>query len=217
MDKIEQLLDATEHPERYSQSELENLLRDPEVKEICDLFDKTKSSLTSIDTPDIETEWKNFEYNHRNSTVASRFKLLNLFSRNVAASIAIGIASFAAVAAVVGVSVNYFSGRTTDSTSPETETTTGVIVTQPDSIATIEELTTASPQIIVFDNEPLDTIISKVAAYYGYSLIFNADESRQLRLYFRWNQANSIDEVVESLNNFEQLHLTIENNAIKVD
>ncbi|MDE6808482.1 MAG: DUF4974 domain-containing protein [Muribaculaceae bacterium] len=217
MDKIEQLLDATEHPERYSSAEIADLLSDPEVKEVFVLLDKTKSSLSSIDTPDVEAEWKAFELNHNKATISNRFKTLNLFSRNVAAGIAIGIASFAAVAAVVGVSVNYFSGRATDGTSPETETNIGVIVSQPDSIAAIEEMTTASPQIIVFDNKPLDTIISKVTAYYGYRLIFNADESRQLRLYFRWNQANSIDEVVESLNNFEQLHLSIENDTIKVD
>lgn len=217
MDKIEQLLDATEHPERYSQSEIETLLRDPEVKEVFDLLDKTKSSFTPITTPNVEKEWETFKYNHSNATIASRFRILNLFSRNVAASVAIGIASFAAVAAVVGVSINHFTSKEIRSVLPETETRHVVITTEPDSIAVIEDIASTTPQIIIFDNETLDTIISKIAAYYGCNVIFNADSAKSLRLYFRWNQANTIDEVIESLNNFEQLRLSIEDNTIKVD
>lgn len=217
MDKLERLLDATAHPERYSKSEIDALLSDPEVKEVFDLLDKTKSSLTPIETPDVDAEWKTFERKHRNSTVASRFKIVNLFSRNVAAGIAIAIASFAAVAAVVGVSVNYFSG-TKDVTEPtESQAVAVEVMAEPDTIAVLEDIAEIAPQTIVFDNEPLDSIISKITAYYGYKLIFDTDKSRELRLYFRWNQALPIEEVVESLNNFEQLRLTIDGNTIKVD
>ncbi len=58
MDKIDRLFDAVEHPERYSSVEIKEMLKDPEVKEVFDLLDKTKSSLQAVEIPDIEDEWK---------------------------------------------------------------------------------------------------------------------------------------------------------------
>ncbi len=57
MDKIDLLLDAIEHLDRYTPTEIEAMLRDPEVKEVFDLLDKTKASLHTLPDPDIETEW----------------------------------------------------------------------------------------------------------------------------------------------------------------
>ena len=70
---------------------------------------------------------------------------------------------------------------------------------------------------MVFDNEPLKTIADKIAEYYGYEVEFNNEASESLRLYFRWNQENTIEEVVERLNNFEQIHIVIKDNTIKID
>lgn len=44
MDKIDHLLDAIEHPENYSDSEIETLLQDPETREVYRILDKTKTS-----------------------------------------------------------------------------------------------------------------------------------------------------------------------------
>ncbi len=64
MDKIDRLLEALEHPDRYTQNDLEEMLQDPDVKEVFDLLDKTKSSLQTLPTPDVEAEWRRFEKNH---------------------------------------------------------------------------------------------------------------------------------------------------------
>ena len=53
MDKIDRLLDAIEHPVRYSKTDIEAMLADPEIRAVYDLMDKTKASLTPISTPDI--------------------------------------------------------------------------------------------------------------------------------------------------------------------
>ena len=217
MDKIEQLFDATEHPDRYTQSEIDNLLSDPEVKDVFNLLDKTKSSLTTIHVPDVNEEWKNFDRIHSKSTTASRFKILNMFSRNIAASIAIGIVSFATVAAVLGVSVKYLSEKNISIESSKFESSISDITAKPDTINVIEDLPVVSPEIIIFDNETFETILLNIVRYYDYNLIFDTDKSKNLRLYFHWNQANTIEDVVENLNNFEQVHISVENNVLKVD
>ena len=59
--------------------------------------------------------------------------------------------------------------------------------------------------------------MKQIGDFYGYKTEFNSENVRSLRLYFKWNQASTIQEIVESLNNFEQIHLTIEVETIKID
>lgn len=213
MDKIDQLLDAMEHPERYTSAEIEEMLRDPEAKETFDLLDKTKSSLTPISTPEIEAEWEAF----KRTRVKRGFRLLNLFSRNVAAGIAIGIASIAAVAAVIGISVSHVYERHPEVSAVERVAVAKENVVMPDTTVVEEEDPAHIPGTIIFDNEPFETIMNRIAEYYGYDVEPSTDISKSLRLYYRWNQALPIEDIVESLNNFEQIHLTISDKTIRID
>ncbi len=216
MDKIDRLFDAIDHPERYSDAELQSLLQDPEVREVFNLLDKTKASLIPVSTPDVNAEWAAFKLNHRAAASPSLpSRLSTLFSRNIAASIAIVVASFAAVAAIVGVSVSH-SFRTDKPAVEPQEKVAPATVAEPDTVIAAE-LPATEPEIIIFDNEPLSTIIARIADDHGYSVAFNADSPKTLRLYFRWNRSLPIEEVIESLNNFEQLHLTLDGNTIKID
>lgn len=218
MDKIDRLLDAMEHSDKYSPLEIETMLRDSEVKEVFDLLDKTKSSLQPVTTPDIDAEWKKFEEKFRHSVSLNHNWLAGLFLRNAAASIATGIASFTAVAAIVGVGIHYYNiHRTSVNQKVETVTESVIIATQPDSIKSVECIQANTAGIVVFDDETLETIMSKIATHYGYQVVFDENASKSLRLYFRWNQAIAVEEVIERLNNFEQIKLTVKDKTIKVD
>lgn len=216
MDKIDRLLDAIEHPDLYSEKEIKALLSDPEVREVYNLLDKTKATLTPISTPDIDAEWNRFSNLHPTKQHRT-YRIFNLFSRNVAASIAIGIASLAAVAAVVGASISYALNKNTDNQIVEIVPDTKEDVASNDTILIIEQAPAVAPETIVFDNEPLETIINRIAEYYYYNAEFSTDAPKALRLYFRWNQAQTLDEVVESLNNFEQIHIYVKDKTIKID
>lgn len=216
MDKIDRLLDAIENPDCYSEKEIKALLSDPEVREVYNLLDKTKATLTPIPAPDVDTEWNTFKNSHP-AKQHRTYRIFNLFSRNAAASIAIGIASLAAVAAVVGVSVNYALNKNTDNQTVEIVSYTKEDVASNDTILVIEQAPAVAPETIVFDNELLETIINRIAEYYDYKAEFSTDAPKALRLYFRWNQAQTIHEVVESLNNFEQIHISVKDKTIKID
>lgn len=217
MDKIDRLLDAIEHPDRYTPNDLEEMLQDPEIKEVFDLLDKTKSSLQTLPTSDIETEWKRFEKNHPTSKVPHRFWLAGIISRNIAAAIAIAIVLFTTVAAIVSIGINQLNHRQEASGPADVKTEYAEVITKPDSVKSVERAKDKTPEIIVFDNEPLKTIVDKIAEYYGCKVEFNNDTSKSLRLYFRWNQENTLEEVVERLNNFEQIHIEIKDKTIKID
>ena len=217
MDKIDRFLDAIEYPERYTQLEIGAMLQDPEIKEVFELLDKTKSSLQPQQSPDIEAEWRRFEKNHPTSKVTHRFWPAGIMSRNIAATIAIAIVSFTAVAAIVGIGINQLSHRQEASGPADARTEYAEVTAKPDSVQSVDAIKDKTPEIIVFDNETLMIIAGKITEYYGYEVEFSNDASESLRLYFRWNQENTLEEVVERLNNFEQIHLVIKDKTIKID
>ena len=217
MDKIDRLLDAIEHPDLYSEKDIEAMLADTEVREAYALLEKTKSALTPTPTPDIDAEWEAFKKSHPTTQQHKSFRILNLFTRNIAASIAIGIASIAAVAAVVGISVDYALNQKPKATSTDATAAAREIIVPNDTIVAAEETPASLSETIVFDNEPLEDIANRVAEYYGYSIAFSTDAPKSLRLYCRWNQAQTLDEVIESLNNFEQIHISAKGKTIKID
>ncbi len=217
MDKIDRLLDAIEHSDRYTPTEIEAMLQDPEVKEVSGLLDKTKSSLQTLRTPDTNAEWKRFEKNHPTSKHTHRFWLAGKLSRNVAATVAIAIVSFTAVAAIVSIGINQLNQRQEASRPTDFKTEYHEVITMSDSVKSVKSFNNKTPEIIVFDNEPLRTIAGKIAEYYGYTVEFNNESSESLRLYFRWNQEDTIEEVVERLDNFEQIHIIIKDKTVKID
>lgn len=222
MDKIDRLLDAIENPGNYSTAEIEELLHDPEAKEILDLLDKIKASLHPVQTPDVEKEWEKFKINHQNFTDEKLakdfpFRLLGFFSRKVAAIIAIAIVSISAVAAIVGISIRYLNPKSHDSETTSLEKEIYVVKNQPDSVEKIQSSEPTPGDIVIFDNEPLGSIMTQIGDYYGYKIEFKDNSIKSLRLYYRWKQEETIEEVVESLNNFEQIHLTLEDKTIKID
>lgn len=213
MDKIDRLLDAIEHPDLYTDQEIENMLADPEARETYDLLNNAKASLTPIAPPDIDAEWQAFAHSH----AKRRFSIINPLSRKAAAGIAIGIASLAAVAAVVGVTVNYAIEKKAETTYAEIPAAEKTTAAPADTLAIADAAAAVTPETVVFDNEPLETIANRIAEHYGYSAEFTTDAPKSLRLYFKWNQALPIEEVVESLNNFEQIHITVIDKTIKID
>lgn len=211
MDKIDRLLEAMEHPDSYSENDVEAMLADPEVREVYDLLDKTSATFRPMPDPDVEAEWTAFKRSR------NRRGLTCWVSRNVAASVAIGLASLATLAAVVVAGVGHVFDKRVDGPSVETVVADEECVIPDDVAVAAADTTVLAPEIIIFENDSLEEIVSRVAGYHGYEVEFSADAPRGLRLHFRWNQAHPLDEVVESLNNFERIHITVKGRTIKID
>ena len=72
------------------------------------------------------------------------------------------------------------------------------------------------PQPKLYDNIPLEQILTELSAYYHIKVEYSSDSVRQLRLFYQWRPEYAIDKVVEMLNNFETLQLQIENDTLIV-
>ena len=97
------------------------------------------------------------------------------------------------------------------------ERTQGVATTHQDTVISGKAEPEATPEIVVFEDETLEAIMIRIAAYYDYKVIFNNNAAKSIRLYFRWNQALPIEDIVESLNNFEQITLSVNDETINID
>lgn len=65
----------------------------------------------------------------------------------------------------------------------------------------------SAPSIVVFENESLSQIIDRMAAYYDVDADIQDTEIACLRLYFQWNQSESLEQVVKRLNHFRRFHI----------
>lgn len=209
-DNIDRLLEAVEHTERFTDSELDELLETKETREMYGVMRKTSDALFETPVPDIDAEWHSFTENHARNT-SWIFRVLGM---RPAAAVAIGvIASIAVVAATFGIKNSL--GSASQPVSTATDEVAGVSnIADSDSI--LAEIAT-TPETVVFRDATLEEIVDSLCLFYGVSAKFNGTTAKTLRLYFKWNQEQSLSEVVEQLNSFGRINIALQNNALTVE
>ena len=79
-----------------------------------------------------------------------------------------------------------------------------------------ENDTIALPRPVLYDNVPLEQILTDLAAKYQLQVVFRDDAVRQLRLFYQWKPEYTLGKVVEMLNNFEALNLQLKGDTVFV-
>ena len=185
--KKQMFLDMQEHPEKYSDEQLESMM---------DELDRL---------PDVDKAWHEFEQNHHQIAMRSPRRWLKVAASIIGVIMASGIA-FAAVHIVR----HYQKPQT-----PKVEQTT--CVKAPDNIISADITTdTIAVEPRIFDNVSLDTMLNEIASTYHVAVEFQREESRQLRFHFEWKSSESINRVVERLNNFEAVDIICEREKLIV-
>ena len=70
---------------------------------------------------------------------------------------------------------------------------------------------------VVFENAELQTMLNEMATYYNYKVTFRTEAAKHIRLYFTWDKASKIEDVVATFNKFERIHINIENQTLVVE
>ena len=181
----------------------------------------TADALTNTEEPDIDREWELFVCRQKKSVIPGFIKSFKVFfNRNVAAVLFYTIASLAVVAATLGVSYSFSRSKATSESKQGIEAAVGK--TERAAIAErhseqagkhiSEELCT-----VIFKDESFDGMISSIADFYGVQVVNKNEKSKELRMYFQWNQTLPLNEIVEQLNNFEQIDISITDNTITIE
>ena len=132
-------------------------------------------------------------------------------SRAAASIIGVLLASGIAFAAIQVV-------RNISTPKPQLPSTEQVIDTKPVSSLSADAVKadTIPVEPYVFNNVPLDSMLTTIAAAHGVSVKFENESARQLRFHFVWKREDSLSRVVEKLNTFEAVNIGMENNKLVV-
>ena len=193
-DKIEQLLKAIEHPETYSDEALEKLFEDEEVKEYYELYITSEQAARS----------KGQVY--RKETISlngvnSQFTVRKLmFAAIVTAAIILSGIAYATI----------FSKKSHISETQQSVSVTSQTIsdTQP-SVTVLPKDTT-----LTFQNAELNTILGTIASHYQKDVEYRNEHIRHIRIYTKWNTAEPLEQIVERLNGFEKVTITIDHNLL---
>ena len=232
--KWDMLLDLLEHPEKYSETQKDELLGDEEVNELYQQLIETRQSLDfgklkeEMKMPSIDAEWeklkeemKQKEEMSQNAETQQTTKLFPLWSP---------MRKVAAVAAVLVVSGITFAAihLVTRSHQPSDKNNTELVASHKDSIqqvsapqkSNIEEKTDSASLAqlpLVYENAELQNILTPIAGHFHLQVTYQNESARHIRLFLQLEKNMSLDDIIELMNHFEKVNIRHEGQTLIVE
>jgi hypothetical protein len=243
--KWDMLLDFLEHPEKYSETQKDELLGDEEENELYLQLIETRQSLDfgklkeEMKMPSVDAEWKKLkdemklkkkqqkevmkqkdEMKQKEETQQIA-KLLPLWSP---------MRKVAAVAAVLVVSGITFAAihLVTRSHQPSDKNNTELVASRKDSIqqvsapqkSNIEEKTDSvslAQLPLVYENAELQNILTPIARHFHLLVTYQNESARHIRLFLQLEKNMSLDDIIELMNHFEKVNIRHEGQTLIVE
>lgn len=194
------LFDMQEHPDKYTDEQIEHLLADEEVKEF--LRDLAMARMAGKKaTPkkvDVDKAWKEFS----NGSYRNRMK--------IAASI-VGIIFLSGVA-LAAVQNGWLNFSTLDKVVDNKAMAEQIVPSNTlanDSLKamTVEPTDSLDMKPVVFDNAELGTILMQMADFYHVKVEYMNANTQHVRLFFNWNKTKTLEQNMELLNAFDRIQI----------
>lgn len=232
--KWDMLLNLLEHPEKYSETQKDELLGDEEVNELYQQLVETRQSLDfakskeKMKMPSIDAEWEKLkeekqqkEEMSQNAETQQTAKLFSLWSP---------MRKVAAVAAVLVVSGITFAAihLVTRSHQALDKNNTELVASQKDSIqqvsapqkSNIEEKTDSASLAqlpLVYENAELQNILTPIAGHFHLQVTYQNESARHIRLFLQLEKNMSLDDIIELMNHFEKVNIRHEGQTLIVE
>lgn len=194
------LFDMQEHPDKYTDEQIERLFADEEVKEF--LRDLAMARMAGKKaTPkkvDVDKAWKEFS----NGSYRNRMK--------IAASI-VGVIFLSGVA-LAAVQNGWLNFSTLDKVVDNKAMTEQIVPSNTlanDSFKamTVEPTDSLNMNPVVFDNAELGTILMQMADFYHVKVEYMNANTQHVRLFFNWNKTKTLEQNMELLNAFDRIQI----------
>lgn len=220
--KWDMLLNLLEHPEKYSETQKDELLGDQEVNELYQQLIETRQSLDfakskeEMKMPSIDAEWEKLKDEKQHT--AKSFPLWSPM-RKVAAVAAVLVVSgitFAAIHLVIR------------SHQPSDKNNTELVASHKDSIqqvsapqkSNIEEKTDSASLAqlpLVYENAELQNILTSIAEHFHLQVTYQNESARHIRLFLQLEKNMSLDDIIELMNHFEKVNIRHEGQTLIVE
>ena len=213
--RIDYLLDLQENPERFTDQELQQLLEDNEMRLLIEQLAFAKRAfITQEAAPSVDAEWDNFANKYADELSRLDQQHMKIAFTTLLRRIAAVVVGIVLLSGIAFATVHYINNYINNNQDNCTEINP-IDISQKQSIPT-ENNTEIPATKRIFDNIPLEEILAEIAVAYNAEVEFQDDSKRTLRLHFVWKSEDNLNRVVEKLNTFNVINITIKNNKIIV-
>lgn len=232
--KWDLLLDFLEHPEKYSETQKDELLGDEEVNELYQQLVETRQSLDfgkskeEMKTPSIDAEWEKLkeekqqkEEKNQNAETQQTAMLLPLWSpmRKVAAVAAVLVVSGITFAAIHLVTRSHQASDNgnTELVASQKDSIQQVSAPQKSNIEEKADSASLAQLPLVYENAELQNILTPIAAHFHLQVTYQNESARHIRLFLQLEKNMSLDDIIELMNHFEKVNIRHEGQTLIVE
>ena len=229
-ERIRILLSMQEHPERYSDEQIQQMLDDDsELAELLEQLTLTKQAFVKQEADEevvpVDEEWRKFRASHAeeldtivrdNESGAKTAFIRHLTgiipSKFVASFVGVLVTASLAFAAIHIVRLSSINRQAVQKEQHVSSHPNDILPTD-----TIKSDTVITAQSIVFDNVSLEKMMAQIATQYQKEVDFQKDDARPLRFYFVWKPNEGLEVTLHRLNLFESITIELKDNMIVVE
>lgn len=243
--KWDMLLDFLEHPEKYSETQKDELLGDEEENELYLQLIETRQSLDfgklkeEMKMPSVDAEWKKLKdemklkKKQQKEVMKQKDEMKQKEeTQQTAKSFPLWspMRKVAAVAAVLVVSGITFAAihLITRSHQPSDKNNTELVSSRKDSIqqvsapqkSNIEEKADSASLAqlpLVYENAELQNILTPIAEHFHLQVTYQNESVRHIRLFLQLEKNMSLDDIIELMNHFEKVNIRHEGQTLIVE
>ncbi len=244
--KWDMLLDFLEHPEKYSETQKDELLGDEEVNELYQQLIETRQSLDfakskeGMKMPSIDAEWEKLkdemklkekkqlkeekqqkEEMSQNAETQQTAKLFPLWSpmRKVAAVAAVLVVSGITFAAIHLVTRSHQASdkNKTELVSSRKDSIQQVSAPQKSNIEEKTDSASLAQFPLVYENAELQNILTPIAEHFHLQITYQNESARHIRLFLQLEKNMSLDDIIELMNHFEKVNIRHEGQTLIVE
>ena len=222
--RIEWLLDLQGNPEQLTDEQLQQILADDEMRQLVQQLGFAKRAFKHQelkDNPlDVDNEWEKFAATHaeeldaldeeRSKPHSSLFNLHFSIHKVAASFVGVLLASGITFATI------HIVRQHQKAEALQVADTTEVAKSSPITHHSSHKEDTIPSEPCVFNNVPLDSMLTVIAAAHQVGVEFENDTARGLRFYFVWKPEDSLARIAEKLNTFDAVNIVVEDKKLIV-
>jgi len=207
-EKMKRLLDAQDNPEAFTEEALQAMLDEDDLRESAELMARLKQAYIGEETEqiDVDAEWQKFLDNEEFSPLTSHHSPLYKIAASFIGLLMLSGIAFAAIHIVSNSrsqqAVENQGDRSLDSVQNH---------------GPVPLILHSIPEPKTFEDVPLKNIAAELAEAYHLTVEIKNAETAALRLYYPWNPQMPLQQVVEELNRFEKVHLTLTSDTLIIE
>ena len=226
--KWDLLLNLLEHPEKYSETQKDELLGDEEVNELYQQLIETRQSLDfakskeEMKMPSIDAEWEKLkEEMKQNAETQQTAKLFPLWSpmRKVAAVAAVLVVSGITFAAIHLVTRSHQASdkHNTELVASHKDSIQQVSAPQKSNIEEKADSASLAQLPLVYENAELQNILTPIAGHFHLQVTYQNESARHIRLFLQLEKNMNLNDIIELLNHFEKVNIRHEGQTLIVE